>query len=91
MEKFPTFSIKMPYFSSQAEFCLQYYYITREGFLYFRSFSIDKQIKKVYNIQHGHGLCPILSTYGAAMVSTGVLKYDKRSAQDNRVKMSKLK
>ena len=29
--------------------------------------------------------------YGAAMVSTGVVKYDKRSAPDNRVKMSKLK
>ena len=29
--------------------------------------------------------------YGSAMVSTGDLKYDKRSAPDNRVKMSKLK
>ena len=30
-------------------------------------------------------------SYGSAMVSTGVVKYDKRSAPDNRVKMSKLK
>lgn len=29
-------------------------------------------------------------SYGAAMVSTGVSRYDKRSAPDNRVKMSNL-
>lgn len=33
----------------------------------------------------------IVFPYGSAMVSTGELKYDKRSAPDNRVKMSKLK
>ena len=30
-------------------------------------------------------------TYGAAMVSTGVLRHDKRGGQDNPVKLSNLK
>ena len=63
---------------------------TRESFPFLPFFAIDKEIKKVYNILHGENLAREFP-YGAAMVSTGVLKYDKRSAQDNRVKMSKLK
>ena len=42
----------------------------------------SRKYSKIYDTQ---------KSYGAAMVSTGVLKYDKRSAPDNRVKMSKLK
>ena len=32
-----------------------------------------------------------LIAFGAAMVSTGVLRYDKRGGQDNPVKLSNLK
>ena len=32
-----------------------------------------------------------LKLYGAAKVSTGVLRYDKRGGQDNPVKLSNLK
>ena len=42
--------------------------------------SVDMKPRMVYNI----------NTYGAAMVSTGVLRYDKRSGPDNPVKMSNL-
>ena len=45
---------------------------------------VDITAKKGYNIF-------TLKSYGAAMVSTGVLRYDKRGGPDNPVKMSKLK
>ena len=48
--------------------------------MYKHIFPLDKKQKNIYNN----------IPYGAAMVSTGVLRYDKRSAPDNRVKMSKL-
>ena len=32
-----------------------------------------------------------INSYGAAKVSTGILRYDKRGGQDNPVKMSNLK
>jgi len=54
---------------------------------YFFVLRVDKPLALVYNIY----ISIPLSRYGSAMVSTGVVKYDKRSAPDNRVKMSKLK
>ena len=45
---------------------------------------VDIPAKKGYNII-------TLKSYGAAMVSTGVLRYDKRGGPDNPVIMSNLK
>lgn len=45
---------------------------------------LDKNKKIVYTIK-------ATFSSGAAMVSTGAVRYDKRSGQDNPVKMSKLK
>ena len=46
---------------------------------------LDKRRKKLYNT-----ICTQMHLYGAAKVSTGVLRYDKRGGQDNPVKMSNL-
>ena len=49
-------------------------------------FVIDKQGKIGYtNIAESKSR----ASYGAVKVSTGAVRYDKRSAPDNRVKMSK--
>ena len=48
-------------------------------------YHLDKLLKKLYNT-----ICTSMRSYGAAKVSTGVLRYDKRGGQDNPVKMSNL-
>ena len=45
-----------------------------------------------YSVSGFYRFCSDLQpTYGAAMVSTGVLRYDKRGGPDNPVILSKLK
>ena len=56
---------------------------------------LHRYFQNIYNLilTNTPRACKILIGifHGSAMVSTGDLKYDKRSAPDNRVKMSKLK
>ena len=51
----------------------------------------NKSINTIFPLTNERKTYIIIFPYGSAMVSTGVLRYDKRSAPDNRVKMSKLK